>query len=138
MPTQPIVQTPEFLRERAAEINTSLVQFNDDLIQKMKAGMLNADAPKVKAWRAYRDRWLAWYNDTSWWTWAWGATNETLNAYGSQMADWTRWYNRAFGEMPTGAPPTNYGGDARSLSAILPWALGAGAVVAIGIAIFKR
>jgi hypothetical protein len=134
----PIIQTPEFLRDRAMEINTSLTQFNDDLIQQMHAGKLSSDAPKVRAWRAFRDRWLAWYSQANWWTWAWGATNETLNAYGSNMADWSRWYLRAFGEVPTGAPPTNYGGDGRSLPAVLPWVLGTAAAVGIGIAIFKR
>lgn len=138
MADRPLIQTPEFLRERAHEINTSLVQFNDDLIQQKKAGKLADDAPKLKAWRAFRDRWLAWYSDSSWWTWTWGATNATLDAYASQMVDWLRWYSRAFAEAPTGAAPTKYESDARSVSSALPWALAAAGATAVLIAIFKR
>lgn len=138
MAERPIVVTQEFLRERAAEINVSAVQFNDDLIRMKVAGKLSDDAPKLKAWRAFRDRWLHWYKNTDWWTWSWGATNATLDAYASQMADWIKWYQRAFSEVPTGAPPEKYESDARSLSGALPWALAAAGATAVLIAIFKR
>lgn len=139
MADRPLVLTPEFLRDRATEINVSIVQFNDDLIQQKKAGKLADDAPKLKAWRAFRDRWLQWYAGTDWWTWAWGATNAALDAYTSQMHDWVKWYSRAFAVPPTGAPPTSYTPDDRDgTSNALLIGLAAAGITATLIAIFKR
>lgn len=138
MPDRPVIQTPEFLAERAKEIHTSILQFNDDLAQQKIAGKIGDDAPKLKAWRAFRDRWAQWYGEANWWTWAWGATNATLDAYAQQMADWVRWYTRAFGAPTTAGAPTQYESPARSVGGVLPYALGAAAVTAILIAVFKR
>lgn len=78
MSSAPLIATPDYMRTRAKAIH------NEVLRQSSFLSRLASD--QRAEWKAFRDRWVAWYSAGP--NWYWGATNETLDDWTRELAAW--------------------------------------------------
>jgi len=90
----PIVATPDYMRARARAVHEELNRQSRDV------GKL--EPARRREWRAFRDRWVAWYSSGP--SFLWGATNDAINAFASEADSWAGELARRGGQSPMHAP----------------------------------
>lgn len=102
----PLIQTPEYLANRAARLHTSMLALNGVLSAQTKAGRFPTTSPRYREWKAFLSDYGRWYGQASFW---WSADDATLEGYEKTFQQWEAWAKAQFpaaaADMPI-APPT--------------------------------
>jgi hypothetical protein len=127
----PLIQTPDYLANRAKRLHTSLLQLNAVLTAQTKAGRFPTGTPRYIEWKAFLSDFGRWYGGASF---MWSADDATLEGYEVSFRQWEAWAKAAFpaaaADMPI-APPTFTPDKPDGASPLLiALALGAGVFVA--------
>lgn len=122
----PLVQTGDFLANRARRLHTMLLALNDVVTSLVQKRVLTTDNAKYRQFKAFLKDWGGWYKNADVGAfWSMSATDATLEGYersAQSWADWVKSFPGASGDVPN-APPTYPPPKLPSFS-VPAWAIG--------------
>lgn len=130
---------PDFLKDRARKVHSTLLALNESVTALVQKGRLTTDNPKYKQFKAFLNDWGKWYGGTSGSTWFFTAADATLEGYERSTGDWVNYwakqYPDAAGTLPN-APNTYKPPDLPKLPDIGSAALGVALAGAVALGAF--